>query len=524
MSCCSDNYVVPGANPANVLGGVESVGAGTSNVTITGTSNHPLVNVTNIGGVTQVEGQIGNVNLNGIGMTIQGGFPVLGDVTFTTAVQNITGSNAATVTNVGGTYNINVPSALVNNVIQGPGITVTQPTSGVYQVASVVSTPVASINGLSGIVNITADGISQIQMNPGTNTINIATQGLSYLSPGLNVGGVTLGSSNSTINITSAGSGNIDFAVPPNVSAINPGNNIGFVSLQSTDNSVTITNPSPGNINLAVPPVNVGVTSINSNTGAINLVGIGATTVDNTNPSTISIVTSAVTFLSPGTNSGGVTLASSNSSVTITNPSPGIIDFAVPPAPTPTPPPTGSPNINVTSNVISLAYDTTTPTSLSVMGLAGPNQLVIPGGTVGQFRITPGQALIYAMITQKAINPNQGFICFNINIGFRTLLNANTNSGAVLNVYVRPFNAGIGTSFPTLQLGNSFYQTGFEPTVYCNFFLGSFSVPSVNILPNWDENAPYLSLYVENQFSTDIKINYVGDKGWGYIVQNNRFL
>jgi len=505
MSFPGDNYPVPGANPCGGGGGgVQSVGAGTPNVTISGTATNPLVNVTNVGGVTQLEGQIGNINLNGIGLTVQGGFPALGDVTLTTDVQDITGSGSAVVTNVGGTYNIAVPSALVNNVTQGAGITVTQPSAGVYQVASVVqnvtgtggavvtqptpgtfqvNAPLVSVNGLTGLVNITADGISQIEMNPGTNNINIATQGLSYLSPGLNVDGVTLTSVNNSLSITSAGTGSIDFAVAP---------------------------------------INVGVTSINTNTGAINLVGTGATIVDNTNPSTITIVTSAVTYISPGTNTNGVTLTSTDSTVNITNPSAGIINLAVPP-PAPIPP-IGSPNINVTGNTVSLAYDTTTPTSLSVMGLASPNQLIIPGGTVGQFRITPGQALIYAMITQKSINPNQGFICFNINIGFRTLLNANTNPGAVLNVYVRPFNAGIGTSFPNLQLGNSFYQTGFEPTVYCNFFLGSFSVPSVNILPSWDENVPYLSLYVENQFSTDIKINYVGDKGWGYIAQNNRFV
>jgi hypothetical protein len=486
MSCCSDNYIVPGANPANQAGGVESVGAGTPNVTITGTAINPLVNVTNVGGVTQVEGQIGNINLNGVGMTIQGGFPVLGDVTFTTAVQNITGSNAATVTNVGGTYNINVPSALVTNVTAGAGITVTQPTAGVYQVASVVPTPVATINGINGPTTLTCfDGSINIANNLALKDINI------------------------TANF------------PQNVIAINPGNNSGYVSFQSTDNSVTITNPSPGNINLAVPPVNIGVASINSNTGAINLVGAGATTVSTIGVSTIQIATSAVTYISPGTNTNGVTLASADSTVNITNPSTGIINLAV--VPVVPIPPTGSPNINVTSNVISLAYDATTAGKFSVQGPAGIGY-TIAAGTTANFIITLGEALSYAFLIQKGINPNQGFFCVNFNIGMRTLLNANTNPGARLNVYLKNKNAGVGTSVEDMILATTNYQSGFESTVYCNFFLGSFQIQNISVLPNYDPNIPQLSLYVENQFSTDIRLNYVADKGWGYITQNNRYL
>jgi hypothetical protein len=134
MSCCSDNWVVPGANPSNTPGGVESVGAGTPNVTITGTAINPLVNVTNLGGVTQVEGQTGNINLNGVGMTIVGGTPVAGDVTFTAAVQSIASANGSiTVTQpTAGNFNLAVASTIapvqiylknlsINPAVQAPG-------------------------------------------------------------------------------------------------------------------------------------------------------------------------------------------------------------------------------------------------------------------------------------------------------------------------------------------------------------------------------------------------------------------
>ncbi len=506
MSCPGDNYPVPGANPCGGGGGsgVQSVGAGTPNVTITGTATNPLINVTNVGGVTQIEGQIGNVNINGIGLTVAGGVPVLGDITLTADVQNITGSGAAIVTEpTPGTFNIAVPSALVNNITQGAGITVTQPTAGVYNIASVVqnvtgtggavvtqptpgtfqvNAPLVSVNGLTGLVNITADGISQIEMNPGTNNINIATQGLKSLSPGLNVDDVTLTSINNSVTITSAGTGTID---------------------------------------LAVAPINVGVTSFNSFAGPINVVGSGIISVYNYSSSNIVIGAQGVTSLNPGGNIDTVTLVSNDSTVNITNPSAGIINLAVPtPAPVP---PLGSPNINVTGNTVSLAYDTTTAGKFSVQGPIGIGYTIAAGSTAN-FIITLGEALSYAFLTQKGINPLQGFFCVNFNIGMRTLLNANTNPGARLNIYLKNKNAGIGSSTQDLILATTNYQAGFEPTVYCNFFLGSFQVTNANILPNYDPNTPQLSLYVENQFSTDIRLNYVADKGWGYITQNNRRL
>jgi hypothetical protein len=45
MSCCGDNWLVPGAEPGGGGGGVQSVTAGTPNVTITGTVANPIVNV-----------------------------------------------------------------------------------------------------------------------------------------------------------------------------------------------------------------------------------------------------------------------------------------------------------------------------------------------------------------------------------------------------------------------------------------------------------------------------------------------
>lgn len=116
------NWIVPSANPNNTPSGVESVGAGTPNVTITGTPINPLVNVSNSGGVTQVEGQIGNINLNGVGMTIVGGTPTAGDVTLTAAVQNVTGTGIAAVTNTAGVFNVSVPAA---GVVAGTDVVIT---------------------------------------------------------------------------------------------------------------------------------------------------------------------------------------------------------------------------------------------------------------------------------------------------------------------------------------------------------------------------------------------------------------
>jgi hypothetical protein len=62
------NYVVPGANP-NTSNDIDSIGAATPNVTITGTGINPLIGVTQ-GGVLSVENVTGNVNLNGVGIVI----------------------------------------------------------------------------------------------------------------------------------------------------------------------------------------------------------------------------------------------------------------------------------------------------------------------------------------------------------------------------------------------------------------------------------------------------------------------
>lgn len=141
MSTPGDNWIVPGANPYNQPGGVDSVLPGT-NVTITGTPSNPVVNSTAASGVTTVEGVAGVINLNGVGMTIAGASPTAQDVTFTAAVQNVTA---------------------------GTGITVTNPTPGTFQIASsgssgaptiqkivnnVAINPVAQASGSQAIVPI----------------------------------------------------------------------------------------------------------------------------------------------------------------------------------------------------------------------------------------------------------------------------------------------------------------------------------------------------------------------------------
>jgi hypothetical protein len=63
------------------------------------------------------------------------------------------------------------------------------------------------------------------------------------------------------------------------VAEINPGNHDGSVSLQSADNSVTITSVDGVGVNFAVPPVDVGVTSVNANTGAVSISGVDGVVV-----------------------------------------------------------------------------------------------------------------------------------------------------------------------------------------------------------------------------------------------------
>ena len=57
------------------------------------------------------------------------------------------------------------------------------------------------------------------------------------------------------------------------VAEINPGSHTGSVTLQSADASVTITSVDGVGVNFAVPPVDVGVTSVNANTGAVSISG-----------------------------------------------------------------------------------------------------------------------------------------------------------------------------------------------------------------------------------------------------------
>lgn len=233
MSCAGDNYLVPGASPCGSGGGgVQSVGAGTPNVTITGTPSDPLVNVTNLGGVTQVEGQIGNVNLNGVGITIVGASPVAGDVTFTADVRNITGSGGVTVTQpTAGTFNVAALAPTVTNITAGGGIAVTQPTAGTFNISAQVQDvvgvgnvtvlPVANVYAVSvpfpTVTNITGSGeVTVTQPTPGTFNVNV---------PGTTVS-----------NITGTG-------------------------------VVTVTNPTPGTYNVGVATTQLGVLTVGGGSG-----------------------------------------------------------------------------------------------------------------------------------------------------------------------------------------------------------------------------------------------------------------
>lgn len=92
------------------------------------------------------------------------------------------------------------------------------------------------------------------------------------INPGGNTGSVELGSTGGSVTITNPAPGVINFEVPPNVREINPGGNTGTVELKSAGTSVIITNPTPGVINFEVDAVDVGVISLNTKTGNVDLV------------------------------------------------------------------------------------------------------------------------------------------------------------------------------------------------------------------------------------------------------------
>lgn len=228
MSTVGDNYIVPGANPINQIGGIDSITAATPNVTIGGTATNKTIGVTTTTGVTTVEGQNGNVNLNGVGMTITGGSPIAGDVTFTAAVQSIASANASvTVTQpTPGNFNLAVPTPAVQNVTGVLAATVTQPTAGTFQV-SVPNPVVQNVTGINAaVVTQPTPGVFQVnvpvvtptivtgvgaatvtQPTPGTYQVSVASS-TSTTVAGIG-GAVTLSSSNSTVTITPSGQ-NID--------------------------------------------------------------------------------------------------------------------------------------------------------------------------------------------------------------------------------------------------------------------------------------------------------------------------
>lgn len=310
MSCPGDNYVVPGANPCGGGGGggVQSVGAGTPNVTITGSGTNPLINVTNLGGVTQVEGQTGNVNFNGVGITIVGGSPVAGDVTLTAAVQNITGSGGTVVTQpTAGTFNIASPTAAVQNVTAGGGITVTNPTPGTFQVASVVQNITGSGGGITvtqptagtfnlavpanAVNNITGSGIATVTQ-PTTGTFNVAVPSPTATTIVGTGGGIT---------VTQPTPGNFSLAVPSAT----------VTNITGSGGGITVTQPSTGVFNLAVPPNTVtnvtgsGIATVTQPTTGVFNVAVPAPVVTNVTGSGSAIVTSAGGVFNVAVNAGG---------------------------------------------------------------------------------------------------------------------------------------------------------------------------------------------------------------------------
>jgi len=156
MSAPGDNWIVPGANPYNQPGGIDTITAATPNVIIGGTPTNKTIGVTTTTGVTTVEGVAGVINLNGVGMTIAGGTPVAQDITFTAAVQNITA---------------------------GTGITVTNPSAGTFQIATSGSSGAPTIQKI-----VNAFPINPVAQAPGSvAVVPIANPpGITFASLGIN--------------------------------------------------------------------------------------------------------------------------------------------------------------------------------------------------------------------------------------------------------------------------------------------------------------------------------------------------
>jgi hypothetical protein len=227
MSAPGDNWIVPGANPNNQPGGVDSVLPGT-NISITGTPQNPVVNSTAATGVLTVEGQSGNINLNGVGMTITGGSPVAGDITFTPAVQNVTGTGQAIVTQpTAGTFNVDVSSIADQNImipiqvtggINGNGSTFGQVLGSQFPSATLPSFFTLGV-GLAWTAALSAKNTVLIQLNlpissTGFINSNSVTFGLvwgsgSSLPPAPNSPNANTGATNNGTNIYTGMLGNL---------------------------------------------------------------------------------------------------------------------------------------------------------------------------------------------------------------------------------------------------------------------------------------------------------------------------
>jgi hypothetical protein len=297
MSCPGDNYIVPGANPCagggGGGGGVQSITAGTPNVTIGGTVSIPSISVSGSGGVTQVEGQSGNVNLNGVGITVLGGSPSLGDVTLTATVQNVTGAGVATVSQpTPGTFQVSVPAptpATVTNILTSGVATVSNAgtvfTVGVpapaYPVTNITGSGIASVSNAGTVFNVdvpTPDvsnilttGIATVTNAGSVFTIDVPAPTPATVTNVLGSGAATVSNAGSVYTVT----------VPIPVDSLN--GLTGLLTCISSDASLTIT-PSGTDIDfkiVGVPPVS-GVTSVNAESGVLTITGGPGITVNTT--------------------------------------------------------------------------------------------------------------------------------------------------------------------------------------------------------------------------------------------------
>jgi hypothetical protein len=249
-----------------------------------------IMNMTdNLGDSYPLDARDGNLYFNSEKLSIAGDwalYPAIADVDMATkSVIGATSVETNQLKNVGGDFGIAGQLLSITGVDAEAKITwIDAPPVGVTEINPGGNTGIVGLNSNGGTVTIT---------NPAPGVINFEVPvGVTEINPGGNTGIVGLNSNGGSVTITNPAPGVINFevpAIPPSVTELNPGNNTGIVGLTSSGGSVTITNPADGVINFEVPVVDIGVITLNTKTGNVDLVSTDASVTITPVPATSNV-------------------------------------------------------------------------------------------------------------------------------------------------------------------------------------------------------------------------------------------